>query len=63
MNRKAQIQAISASLDEMLKDLSDSELNLLEDFIVNECDESYVDDDGNPPNLFRMLLDSSDATE
>ena len=57
MNRSTQIHAISASLNEMLKDLSDSELNSLEDFIVNECDESFVDDDGNPPNLFRMLLD------
>lgn len=58
MNRSTQIHAISASLNEMLKDLSDSELNSLEDFIVNECDESFVDDDGNPPNLFRMLLDT-----
>jgi hypothetical protein len=58
VNRSTQIHAISASLNEMLKDLSDSELNSLEDFIVNECDESFVDDDGNPPNLFRMLLDT-----
>lgn len=58
MNRSTQIHAISASLNEMLKDLTDSELNSLEDFIVNECDESFVDDDGNPPNLFRMLLDT-----
>ena len=58
MNRSTQIHTISASLNEMLKDLSDSELNSLEDFIVNECDESFVDDDGNPPNLFRMLLDT-----
>ena len=58
MNRSTQIHAISASLNEMLKDLSDSELNSLDDFIVNECDESFVDDDGNPPNLFRMLLDT-----
>ena len=58
MNRSTQIHTISASLNEMLKDLSDSELNSLEEFIVNECDESFVDDDGNPPNLFRMLLDT-----
>lgn len=61
MSRSDTIAAIAQSLKEMLEQLSTKELEMVEDFIVNECDESYVDDNGNPPNLFRMtILDNDD---
>ena len=41
----------------MLNELSDKELDLLVDFIVNFCEDSYEDEDGNSPNIFRMVLD------
>jgi hypothetical protein len=55
--RKSQISAIKDSLDDMLNELSDKELDLLVDFIVNFCEDSYEDEDGNSPNIFRMVLD------
>lgn len=60
MSRREQIQFIRQALDSMLSELSNEELTTLEDFIVNECDESYVDDDGNAPNIFRMVIDGED---
>jgi hypothetical protein len=61
MSRSDTISNIMVSLKDMLEQLSTKELEMVEDFIVNECDESYVDDNGNPPNLFRMtILDSED---
>ena len=61
MSRSDTISNIMVSLKDMLEQLSAKELEMVEDFIVNECDESYVDDNGNPPNLFRMtILDSED---
>ena len=47
---------IMRSLKYMLDELNQDEMNSLEDFIVNFCDESYVDEDGNKPNIFRMIL-------
>ena len=47
---------IMASLAEMLDELDPRERDMLEDFIVNFCDDSYLDDNGNPPNLFRMII-------
>jgi hypothetical protein len=61
MSRSDTISNIMVSLKDMLEQLSAKELEMVEDFIVNECDESYVDDNGNPPNLFRMtILDRED---
>jgi hypothetical protein len=61
MSRSDTISNIMVSLKDMLEQLSTKELEMVEDFIINECDESYVDDNGNPPNLFRMtILDSED---
>lgn len=57
MNRLNQRTAILQSLEAMLYELTAKELDSLEDFIVNQCDDSYVDDNGNSPNIFRMLLD------
>ena len=57
MTRKTQISAIKDSLSDMLNELTNDELDQLEDFIVNFCEDSYEDDDGKAPNLFRMVLD------
>jgi hypothetical protein len=57
VNRLNQRTAILQSLEAMLYELTAKELDSLEDFIVNQCDDSYVDDNGNSPNIFRMLLD------
>lgn len=49
--------AIRESVLEMLFELNECELLELEDFIVNHCNnESFVDDDGNFPNLFRIFV-------
>lgn len=51
------IDNIRSAVNEMLDELSDAELLELEDFIVNHCsNESFVDDDGNYPNLFRIFV-------
>jgi hypothetical protein len=51
------------SLKSMLEELNQDELNQVEDFIVNFCDDSYVDQNNNYPNLFRMTIleDSNNA--
>lgn len=49
---------LSDALREMLLELNQEETNQLEDIIVNECGDDLIDDDGNPPNLFRMMLNS-----
>ena len=52
-NRKA----IEQSIVEMLDELTDCEALELEDFIVNHCDNtSFIDDEGNYPNLFRIFV-------
>lgn len=49
--------AIKASILEMLDELTDCEAVELEDFIVNHCDNaSFIDDEGNYPNLFRIFV-------
>lgn len=49
--------AIKASVLEMLDELTDCEAVDLEDFIVNHCDDaSFIDEDGNYPNLFRIFV-------
>jgi hypothetical protein len=40
----------------MLDELDPEELNMVEDFIVNECDVENHDEYGNFPNLFRMFI-------
>ena len=52
-----QLTNILLALEGMLNELTGDELNNLEDFIVNNCENSYVDRDGNYPNFFRMVLD------
>lgn len=61
--RKDQIAHIMYSLNGMLEELNQDELNQVEDFIVNFCDDSYVDQNNNYPNLFRMTIleDSNNA--
>ena len=59
-----QIAHIMFSLKSMLEELNQDELNQVEDFIVNFCcDDSYVDQNNNYPNLFRMTIleDSNNA--
>jgi hypothetical protein len=64
MNRASSIDLIVSSIRSMLEDLTNKELEMVEDFIVNECDESYLDDNGDTPNLFRMtILDNEDDSE
>jgi hypothetical protein len=53
------MKRIHESLNAMLDELEPEELNMVEDFIVNECsNEAFVDDDGNYPNLFRIFVTS-----
>ncbi len=47
---------IKEALCEMVDELTPNELLELEDFIVNECGEDFVDEDGNYPNLFRIFV-------
>lgn len=50
-------QNIKEAICEMVDELTETELLELEDFIVNHCsNESFVDDDGNYPNLFRIFV-------
>jgi hypothetical protein len=58
-----QIAHIMFSLKSMLEELNQDELNQVEDFIVNFCDDCYVDQNNNYPNLFRMTIleDSNNA--
>ena len=54
---KANREAISQSILEMLDELTECELLELEDFIVNQCDNaSFIDDNGDYPNLFRIFV-------
>jgi hypothetical protein len=54
---KANREAIHQSVTEMLDELNECELLELEDFIVNHCDNaSFVDDNGDFPNLFRIFV-------
>jgi hypothetical protein len=52
----SQINDILASLKEMLEELNENELNMVEDFIVNECSIDNTDEDDEYPNLFRMFI-------
>jgi hypothetical protein len=64
MNRASSIDLIVSSIRSMLEELTNKELEMVEDFIVNECDESYLDENGDAPNLFRMtILDNEDDSE
>lgn len=50
-------EAIKNSILEMLDELTNAEALELEDFIVNHCDNaSFVDDNGDFPNLFRIFV-------
>jgi len=60
MSRKDTISLIMQSLEDMLNDLNNDELYTVEDFIVNQCDDSYEDGNGNAPNLFRMTILDTD---
>jgi hypothetical protein len=52
-NREQILEAIT----EMLDELTNAEMNELEDFIVNHCNnDTFVDDEGNYPNLFRIFV-------
>lgn len=54
---KANRKAIEESVLEMIHELNESELLELEDFIVNHCDNaSFVDENGDYPNLFRIFV-------
>ena len=54
---KANREAISQSILEMLDELTECELLELEDFIVNQCDNSsFIDENGDYPNLFRIFV-------
>lgn len=52
----SQINDILASLKGMLEELNENELNMVEDFIVNECSIDNTDEDDEYPNLFRMFI-------
>ena len=57
-NRNEIREAVLSMLDE----LSNAEALELEDFIVNHCsDETFVDDEGNYPNLFRIFVTGTRA--
>ena len=60
MTRNETIHSILQSLEDMLNDLNNDELYTVEDFIVNQCDDSYEDQHGNSPNLFRMTIIDND---
>jgi hypothetical protein len=50
-------EAIKNSILEMLDELTNAEALELEDFIVNHCDNaSFIDDNGDFPNLFRIFV-------
>ena len=51
-----QMNRINESLNAMLDELDGDELDIVEDFIVNKCDIDLIDENGNYPNLFRMLI-------
>ena len=54
---KANREAIQQSVLEMLDELNECEALELEDFIVNHCDNaSFIDDNGDFPNLFRIFV-------
>lgn len=50
------MKRIHESLNAMLDELEHDELDMVEDYIVNECDIETLDENGNYPNLFRMLI-------
>lgn len=53
---------IREALLSMLDELNNAEALELEDFIVNHCsDETFVDDEGNHPNLFRIFVTGTRA--
>jgi len=55
-------EELQASILEQLIELSDTEAVELEDFIVNHCDNmSFMDEDGNYPNIFRIFVTGSHA--
>lgn len=54
---KVDRKAIEQAILEMLDELTDCEAVELEDFIVNHCgNESFIDDNGDYPNLFRIFV-------
>ena len=51
---------IKNALSDMVDELTECETLELEDFIVNHCsNDTFVDDDGNYPNLFRIFVTGS----
>jgi len=58
MDEPNQMLFIVRSLIEMLDELDKDELNMVEDFIVNHCEN--MDHGENPDNLFRMLIGDVD---
>ena len=56
-DQREQLKYISEALKSMLVELTQDELDMVEDFITNECNDSeYLDDDGNYPNIYRMFI-------
>jgi hypothetical protein len=54
---KANRKAIEQSILEMVDELTETELLELEDFITNHCDNaSFIDENGDYPNLFRIFV-------
>jgi hypothetical protein len=51
----SRINEILISLREMLKELNESELNMVEDFITNQCGVNNTDENDEYPNFFRLL--------
>ena len=52
-------QNIKNALSDMVDELTADEVLELEDFIVSECgNDSFVDENGDYPNLFRIFVTS-----
>ena len=53
--RNLQESIISSAISEMIKDLTQDQLNMLEDYIINECH----DDDCVNNNIFHIILSNN----
>jgi len=53
--RNLQESTISSAISEMIKDLTQDQLNMLEDYIINECH----DDDRVNSNIFHSILSNN----
>jgi hypothetical protein len=56
MVKKNQIGEILASLREMLEELTEKELNIVDQHITNHYGEVSIDSEGNYSNMFRDLI-------